>query len=108
MKWTGESGPPFHFNFILYAFGGSDDQLLENIRKAEFSQLQSFPNSVFTRTAPAVLWVELDSENFGILMNDFASSIWTRTHLDPTATSVYDFTRVEVEGSPRKTWSHGH
>ena len=108
MKWTATSGPPFFFNFVLYAFGGSDAQLLENVLKAEFSQRQSFPNSVFTRTLPAILWVELNSENFGTLMNDFASSMWNRTHLDPAATTVYPFTLVEAEGSPRKTWSHGH
>jgi len=105
MKWTGRSGV---FNFVFYAFGGSDEQLLENIRRAEFSQNQSFPGTVFTRTQPQTLWVELNSENFGSLMDDFAVSMWNRTHLDPTATFVYPFTRVEAEGSPRKTWSHGH
>jgi len=100
---------PFdQFNFYVVV-GGDDDQL-------RFYQ-QRLMNSVggeFLVSEPAVIWFELDQENFGKLLNQAWGTIWTQTHLNNVFPPIddnetlYDMTRVITEGSPRKTWSHGH
>lgn len=102
--------PPPHTdpNQFYVVFGGSDEQLLffQN-------QLEALIGGEFVVSEPQVIWFELDQEFFGNLLACAAGNIWTQTHLndvfpiDPTLPILYDQTRVEVEGSPRKTWSHG-
>lgn len=90
-------------------FGSTDENLLYYQLK-----LEALVGGEFVIGAPAVIWFELDLENFSMLVNEASGNIWTQTRLndrfaaDPNLPLLYDMTRVEVEGSPRPTWSHGH
>lgn len=96
-------------NVFYVVFGGSDEQLLEYQLK-----LYALIGGDFVASAPTTIWFELDQEFFGNILACGAGNIWTQTHLndlfslDPNLPVLYDQTRVKSEGSPRKTWSHGH
>lgn len=90
-------------------FGTTDEDLL-------FYQLKLYAliGGDFLAGAPATIWFELNLENFSMLLNQAPGEIWTQTRLndlfpnDPDTPLLFDMTRVESEGSPRSTWSHGH
>lgn len=103
--------PPRHIDldFFYVVFGGSDEDLFQ--RQQEL--IASIGQDCFV-SDPTVIWFELDLQFFSDLIAQSPGQIWTQTHLNdrfpasPDTPLLYDSTRVEVEGSPRKTWSHGH
>lgn len=104
--------PPLHTDPLVFyvCFGGTDEDLLQ--RQVELIELIGFPDGYFV-AEPQVIWFELDQQFFSNILAQAAGQIWTQTHLntlfpsDPNTPLLYDQTRVESEGSPRKTWSHG-
>jgi len=99
----------------VFAWGGSDTQLLSNVLRAQAEARAIFgPTTTFTLvTGPAVVYWELNQENFGTILNFNPGNIWGGTHLPPVVTApvsdtFYGMTLLQSEGSPRKTWSHGH
>lgn len=105
-------------------WGGSDEQLMEHFEQMKAIALGSNPNYKFTTREPQVCWFELNQENFGRLLqgpfdngfSNIAYFIWNNTRLNTSGTTppanigsfFYEMTQVEVQGSPRRTWSHGH
>jgi len=116
MHWTTSNGDD------LWAWGGTDEQLLFYVERMERFWIDAIdPNAApFNRTSPEVCWFELDQENFGIILNNVgifsAFDTWKLTMLNNGQFPVlafgninfFDITRVKVQGSPRKSWSHGH
>jgi hypothetical protein len=103
--------PPPHIdpNTFYVVFGGTDDDLFA--RQVALTQLVG---GDFSYGLPTIIWFELDQQFFSNLLAQASGQIWTQTHLndifpsDPNTPLLYDQTRVEIEGSPRSTWSHGH
>jgi hypothetical protein len=97
--------PPFG---EVFAFGGNDDQLMENVRK-ENDLLVAFFGTVnfhYPR-APVFIYWELDSLNFGTLLNAAAQFNWSETRLPSIYAGNATFvgmTKIEGEGSPRSTF----
>ena len=113
MRWRAHSPPTP--DFYLYAWGADDEQLLNYVMRAEaLVRAQFAPQPVsFFRTLPLALWWLLDKENFGILLNgdnySNASLYWNGSRLpsiENTTNAYYEIS--ELEGSPRRSWSHGH
>lgn len=108
----------------IVAWGADEDQLREFIQPQINAQLLLTPNMVFKYTGPVKVWFELNKHNFARVLNGpgpllvfhYALAVWNNTHqarpLGGAAINEGDFfvsmTKVEVEGSPRKVWSHGH
>lgn len=94
-------------NFYV-VFGGTDDDLLYYQQK-----LIALIGGEFAFGEPQICWFELDLKNFSMLLNCGAGNIWSQTRLndvfpvDPDLPLLWDMTRVEVQGSPRPTWSNG-
>lgn len=101
---------PFDPLTFYVVFGSDDESLL--YYKNRLETLISTP--LATPAEASVIWFELNEKNFTMLLNIASGQIWGQTRLndvfppDPALELLYDMTRVEVEGSPRKTWSHGH
>lgn len=103
-------------NFFV-VFGNTDDQLLKYVVRAQADDGGNVPLGYFVGE-PAVIWFEMNVQNLITLLNQASGEIWANTRLNELFTppfvsdpngpeSLYDMTRVEIEGSPRKTWSHG-
>lgn len=103
--------PPRHIELdqFLVVFGGTDEDLLQRAQLA----IAADGRDCFI-SEPSVIWFELDQQFFSDLLAQSPGQIWTQTRLNnifpnsPDTPLLFDSTRVEVEGSPRKTWSHGH
>jgi hypothetical protein len=104
-----------------YAWGGTDEQLLEIVMMKEQKAMEGEGFiGPFVRTPPVEVWWLLDQENFAKILNGAFELTSFQNWLLISQLSGYnsefsyfpllftDITRVEVEGSPRKTWSHGH
>jgi hypothetical protein len=102
--------PPRHIDTTDFyvVFGGTDEDLYA---RQQAAIAQDGRDALVGD--PQVIWFELDLQFFSNIIAQAAGQIWTQTHLndvfptDPNTPLLYDQTRIEVEGSPRKTWSHG-
>lgn len=105
---------PFDPAQFYVVFGGDEDSLIYYADRLKAQLNAQPPIKHFSIPEPSVIWFELNQDNFAKLCNLAAGTIWQQSRLntefqtDPSLETIYDMTRVEVEGSPRKTWSHGH
>lgn len=105
---------PFDPDTFYVVFGGTDENLIywKDKTIAEINEFPPITGPVqFEIPEPSVIWFELDQENLAQLVNIYAGQVWTDTRLNDRFASqgrLYDMTKVEVQGSPRKVWSHGH
>jgi len=115
--WSFSANPPGVSGFLC-AWGGAgkkDKVLLYWVLKREAEIRALFSNAVFVRSEPQVCYWLLDDTNFAVVLNgqnvEIAKQFYNGTHLpSPSPTgdnSFWGITRTKVEGSPRKTWSHG-
>lgn len=99
---------PIDPNDFYVVWGSTDDDLFYYQQK-----LIALVGGEFAFGDPAVCWFELNLQNFSMLVNQAAGQIWNQTRLndvfppDPDTPLLWDMTRVQEEGSPRPTWSHG-
>jgi hypothetical protein len=109
------NGQPAPDPDVFYiAFGGTDENLFKYQVLTQQFLLTVEPTYLFFVSAPAVIWFELNLENFSKLLNQASGQIWSQTRAntgpfppDQYHELLYDMTAVEQEGSPRSTWSHG-
>lgn len=111
------NGQPTWDPLVFYVvFGGTDEQLLFYQLQTQEFLLTIEPTYIFYVPVPQVVWFELDLENFILLLQQAPGVIWGNTRLNnlfpknpgsDLTPLLWDCTRVESEGSPRKTWSHG-
>jgi hypothetical protein len=112
-KWVRIYPLPLDPNFFYVVCGGKDeDQFNFYVQRA--INLAALAPGHYTIVPDFDLYFLLDDENFVILINQNSGQFWTQTHLNnvfapiPNSDLLYDVTRVQIEGSPRPTWSHGH
>lgn len=101
-----------HEPTFYVVFGGSDKDLLFYSNRLQALIREEDPAAQFAIAPPLTCWFELNQANLSKLVNLNSGDIWTRTRLNNIflfdGENLYEMTRVEAEGSPRKTWSHGH
>jgi hypothetical protein len=122
---TRPPGPANDQEFV--AWGADEDQLREFINPQVDAWKADHPDGTATFHEPVICYWLLDAKNFGRILNgpnnlfpekgpQFALAMWNHTRLYTIIPSppgivsdwFFDQTQVEAEGSPRKTWSHGH
>lgn len=98
--------------FYVVCGGADEDQFRFYVQRA--LDLAFLTPGNYTIVEDDTLYFELDDAFFVTLINQNSGQFWTQSHLNnvfpPNANSetLYEQTRTGAEGSPRKTWSHGH
>jgi hypothetical protein len=111
--------PPAPFDPLSFyvLFGGDDENLVSWVNRFKAYIASVSPTQILQVLEPSVIWFELNQDNFMMLLNVASGSIFDLTRLSPFFAQDVPFippfdlsgmTRVESEGSPRATWSHGH
>lgn len=79
MKWfgTGAGGTA-----VMFAWGGTDEQLLSSVLQVEAETAQLFgPNFHAQRTPPQVCYWELNQKNFALILQTANSFFWNNSRL---------------------------